>query len=421
MMMMTDPGFQVSHPIKPSNAKVYHILLSKLVETPVISSQVLVDNVPNNSNSLFHVACRPVTNTLTVTSPPLLHDYIICTGRPVRRYPHKRNCAKYYDCAGDADIVPPKECPHSLYFSPSALLCTLPQDSGCLSSSSSAPSPTSNETTFATGVTPSPVTTPRPGTWLAELIRNHRAIEEDRLVMYYDSDVVNPNALQWPISFTRDLWRSEIAMYGNFGEENRLYILLRGTPQSEDVNATSYLDLSRGNINTIEVGSSDWSVENGTNIDLITKNVAYIIIQSAKGIRYPGPELKWVDIFVYDYYSRTERTSDRDRYEVKMKEESENDIATVPMFSQWYLPIYRMYGSGSVLNRFFINRERYFPRAEADNTSFARTMNRGEFVHFWSHVAGANLQELATSVFGWSSILNDQFEKARLEFSALQY
>lgn len=231
----------------------------------------------------------------------------------------------------------------------------------------------------------------------------------------------NPENVLWPISFIRNLWDSIIMMYGRFGVQNRLYVVLHGGLLAEELNYSGYLDSSRGFVNVIEVASTDWSVENSTITDRIARNMAQIVTENARGIRYPGTEPNWADIFVYDFYQRIGRGPDGERWETQVTEESESNLASIPLFSQWYLPIYTSYGGGSVLNRFLILREQYFPKAAEDNSTFARTMNRGEFIHFWSGTTGANLTSLASSVFGWSDSLSGQYQTARAEFSALNY
>lgn len=268
-----------------------------------------------------------------------------------------------------------------------------------------------------------PPTQPPSSTWLKQLeaANYYKPVNEDRLVIYFDHDVLSPQNILWPISFTRNMWESIIMMYGNFGPENRLHIVFRGRPLSTDLNFSSYLDSNRGYINAVEIGSTDWSLENSTNTDLITRNLAELVSQNAKGIRYPAYESGWSDIFVYDLYQRVNRNEDRDRWEAYVKTEKENNIATIPMFSQWYLPIYTRHGTGSALNRFFVAREQNFPRLSTDNSTFSRTMNRGEFVHFWSGAAGANLTNLAATVFGWGDLLSELYQKAREDFKGLNY
>lgn len=79
----------------------------------------------------FGIAPPPTpTTTEGPTTTTSLYDLFSCTGREPRRYPHTRDCAKYFVCMLDSNIVRPRRCAKNLHFSPTALVCTLPRDSG---------------------------------------------------------------------------------------------------------------------------------------------------------------------------------------------------------------------------------------------------------------------------------------------------
>jgi len=48
-------------------------------------------------------------------------------------------------------------------------------------------------------------------------------------------------------------------------------------------------------------------------------------------------------------------------------------------------------------------------------------MNWGEFIHFSSGAAGKNMKNQATIAFGWTSEMENQFNKARSDFTAITY
>jgi len=52
-------------------------------------------------------------------------------------------------------------------------------------------------------------------------------------------------------------------------------------------------------------------------------------------------------------------------------------------FRDFFYPIYERYGGNRVLKNFLQLIVRLFPR-RADRNRYARDMNMGEFVHFWS-------------------------------------
>ena len=59
-----------------------------------------------------------------------------------------------------------------------------------------------------------------------------------------------------------------------------------------------------------------------------------------------------------------------------------------------------------------------FPK---NGKTYARDMNWGEFVHFWSGAAGADLRNQATIAFGWPSDWEQQFQQAKKDFPNLHY
>jgi hypothetical protein len=48
-------------------------------------------------------------------------------------------------------------------------------------------------------------------------------------------------------------------------------------------------------------------------------------------------------------------------------------------------------------------------------------LNFGEFIHFMSGAAGANLKDLATEAFGWPAEREAQFNQARQDFPGVTY
>jgi hypothetical protein len=52
--------------------------------------------------------------------------------------------------------------------------------------------------------------------------------------------------------------------------------------------------------------------------------------------------------------------------------------------------------NGAALNRYFVLLKQYFPQ---HNSAYAKDLNMGEFVHFWSGVAGYDLRKQAEKDF----------------------
>lgn len=87
-------------------------------------------------------------------------------------------------------------------------------------------------------------------------------------------------------------------------------------------------------------------------------------------------------------------------------------------FKDWFYPIWLNYGQSTVLKNFFELLAEHFHQY---NGEYARRLNWGEFVHFWSGAAGVNLKPLATAAFGWDSTWEQEFIQAQVDFPGVTY
>ena len=71
------------------------------------------------------------------------------------------------------------------------------------------------------------------------------------------------------------------------------------------------------------------------------------------------------------------------------------------------------------MDRFFRQLAEHFPR-DADGT-YTRRMNWGEYIHFTSGAAGADLSTQAARAFGWPREWAGQLERARDQFPGVRY
>jgi hypothetical protein len=92
--------------------------------------------------------------------------------------------------------------------------------------------------------------------------------------------------------------------------------------------------------------------------------------------------------------------------------------ADTAWFRDWFYPIWRDHGHGVVLARYFELLAANYPQISGD---YARAMNWGEFVHFWSGAAGVDLKPVATTAFGWTDEWERQLVQARHDFPAVRY
>jgi hypothetical protein len=69
--------------------------------------------------------------------------------------------------------------------------------------------------------------------------------------------------------------------------------------------------------------------------------------------------------------------------------------------------------------RFFRLLAEHFPR-DSDGT-YTRRMNWGEYIHFTSGAAAADLSGQAAHAFGWPREWTGQLERAREQFPGITY
>ena len=88
-------------------------------------------------------------------------------------------------------------------------------------------------------------------------------------------------------------------------------------------------------------------------------------------------------------------------------------------FRDWFYPLWRDCGQAQVMNRFFQELARHFPR-DPDGT-YTRRMNWGEYIHFTSGAAGADMSSQARKAFGRHRDWTKQLELARAQFPGITY
>jgi hypothetical protein len=259
-----------------------------------------------------------------------------------------------------------------------------------------------------------------PATWTEHWFEHNQTLTrkfyDNDVAIYYDNDV--NSAITWPYTYMGDVWRYTKSVYGNFGTENRLYAIFH-TNKYSGGHPSTYFDASHDSRNVTDVGPGPWTNGSGNDLDLNTHEVAHIVEGAAKGYHNSPAfglwgDSKWAEIFIYDVYKGLNRTSDVTRWYNLMINGTDNfPQANTHWFRDWFYPIYNNYGGAQALNGYFTKLAQYFPKS---GTNYSRSMNWGEFVHFWSGAAGINLKPLATAAFGWPASYETQFNQARIDF-----
>ncbi|RFS21855.1 hypothetical protein DVR12_14465 [Chitinophaga silvatica] len=307
--------------------------------------------------------------------------------------------------------------------------------SGCIKENSENKLQSIQTNTLKANLLADPVTTWQEH-WFEHQQLLNRVFFDTSVAVYFDNDV--NSSITWPNSYLAQVWNYTKNTYGAFGTESRLYAIFHSGKYSGG-HPSTYMDASHDYRNVIDVGSSDpnaWISGTGNDIDLTTHEVGHIVEGASKGVHNSPAfsiwhDSKWMEIYQYDVYIGLGRSSDVTRwYNMKITQTDSYPRAGTYWFRDWFYPIYSNYGGKVALNQFFNLLAQYFPKSNWNNgvttyPQYTRDMNFGEFVHFWSGAAGADLKQLALNAFGnkdeqgndWTA----QLIQAKSTFSGITY
>lgn len=252
----------------------------------------------------------------------------------------------------------------------------------------------------------------------------NRVFFNDDLAVYFDKDV--NKSITWPNDYLTKVWQYTRNVYGDFGQDKRLFAIFH-TAKYSGGHPSNYFEASHDKRNVIDVGLSDanaWVGFTTGEKDIVTHEVGHIVEFASKG-KHNSPafkiwgDSKWMEIYQYDVYKKLGMTADADCWYNKCMATVDNfPRANTQWFKNWFYPIYANNGGTATLNKFFVLLSQNFP---ANGSEYSRDMNWGEFVHFWSGAAGVNLKSQATTAFGWTSDMENQFNKAKIDFPNIKY
>lgn len=254
-----------------------------------------------------------------------------------------------------------------------------------------------------------------------------RVYYDTSLVVYYDNEV--SRAINWPFTFLKKVWDYSNLTYGKlYGSSDRRLYAIFHTGKYSGGHPSYYYDASHDNLNVIDCGSlsgTAWTSGLGNDLDLTTHEIGHIVESTTHGTKgSPAFALwkdsKWMEIYIYDVYKGLKMESDATRWFNLVVNGTENfPAAGTQWFKNWFFPIYDKYGGTPVLTKFFKLLADNFPKN--GDGRYSRDLNWGEFVHFWSGAAGANLKAQATIAFGWPGDWETQFTKAKSDFPNVKY
>ncbi len=264
-----------------------------------------------------------------------------------------------------------------------------------------------------------------PATWQEHWFEHNQLLSlvfyDNDVAVYYDNDV--DRSVTWTYQFIGDVWRYTKNLYGSFGKDPRLYAVLH-TGKYPGGHPSGYFDSSHDFRNVLDVGPGPWTSNDYNAVAIPTHEVAHIVEGSSKD-SHGSPafslwgDSKWAEIYNYDVYRGLGKTDYATQwYNEQIGRSDAFPRANTFWFRDWFYPIYNQYGQAQVLNRYFTLLSQCFTKNGVD---YARDLNWGEFVHFWSGAAGVNLKSLATNAFGWPAEWETQFRKAQQDFPCVTY
>lgn len=251
-------------------------------------------------------------------------------------------------------------------------------------------------------------------TWFGHSKKIYRQYYDDYTTVYYDDNV--NREIAWTGTFTSDSWEYVINNYG-FGEGNRLFSVFHS--ESEEAFYANVFDLEL-NENLIDVPLEGSEMTN-SNTDAILKEISKIVETSSFGInKSPASEIwqdKWAEIFSYDVYSGVGMEAEAQNiYDTALEASANYPVFDTYWFRDWFYPIYANYGGTLTFKKFFQLLSLNFP---AEGGSYARSMNLGEFIHFFNGAANEDLEPLAAEAFGIAGTWKEELAQARIDFPSL--
>lgn len=262
-----------------------------------------------------------------------------------------------------------------------------------------------------------------PATWTEHWFEHNQVLKrvyyDDCVALYFDNDM-DPAASTWLSSFISKAWKYSLATYGKMGPD-RVFSVFHQAKYSGGHSA-AYYEASHDLRNTTDAGQTTWTTGD---YDMPAHLLGFVVAATATHTKYGSPagplwgNESFSDIYKYDLYVALGMTAEaKAAYDQYTALSSDSPVTGTFWFRDWFYPIWRDHGHAQATARFFNLLQQYYPTG-ANNTM--PDMNWGEYVHFMSGAANADLKPLATQAFGWPATWETQYQKAKLDYPAITY
>lgn len=271
--------------------------------------------------------------------------------------------------------------------------------------------------------------------WLGHSQLMTKMVEDGDIAIYYN-DQVTGNAVENHREYLKRVWAHVKQTYGFFGPEGGrvaafMHANVQGVPGYGFNSLQNYFDITsdcRNLIDLVQGGADGWSRNlTGNELDVFTHEVSHIVEGASK--RYHGSpsyqlwgDSKWAEIFNYDVYSALGMDSERDRWFQLMQTSHDNyPRENTYWFRDWFYPIYSRHGGARLLNEYFNTLATHFPKNPNGWQYDGRSINLGEFVHFFSGAAATDLKPQAVIAFKWDDAAERELQQAKIDFPNIKY
>lgn len=265
-----------------------------------------------------------------------------------------------------------------------------------------------------------------------------RVYMDEHVAIYHDENMY-PSVV-WPNKTMSDAWAYVKKTYGEFGPDGHLYVnlhrILPDNVESDRLSGghpASYFDADHDYRNFVDNGLGDWTSPTGVQVGIPIHEMGHIVEGASNGVQgspsFPiWGDSKFMEIFNYDVLLNIGMTEEAqlvyDELETRDPYEDYPGVRFkgTKWFIDWFYPIWNQHGKGALLGKYFKVLADNYPRT---GNKFSRTkeMNLGEFVHFWSGAAGANLEAQARTAFKsyWNAEVEAMFKNAQEDFPGVKY
>lgn len=261
-----------------------------------------------------------------------------------------------------------------------------------------------------------------PQDWLEHWSGHNQALTlrdfNDCVAVYVDASMSAVDTA-WLSSFLDKAWQYNLKTYGSLGSE-RLYVVLHQGKYLGGHASASYETTHDGH-NVIDAGASSWK---SGDYDLISAMLSALVERTAVPSKHGAPasavwhEAGFAQIYEYDLLlglgMDAEASDAWDEFEPLAQS---YPVANSYWFSDYFYPVYRDHGKTKLLVQFFTLLSKYYP----ESGGAMPAMNWGQYIHFMSGAAGADVEEQATYAFGWNNTWQQQLTQARTDFPAIKY